>query len=197
MDKKKLIGTIVGVIMFAILIAGATYAWLTLAADVTNGTYNTGSRNFVIDYTKGTDVTALPILNVASAADVSTSGASSLTVTAKLNSTNSTKGDLSLTLVTTTDAGNLATSGVIKYAVSINGGTPTEPQTVTSANQTLVLSGTSTKTLLLTTTTDENSNEVVEANSLTVYLWLDAETLTSTGQTYAGYIKASAIQRED
>ena len=29
MNKKKLIGTIIGVVAFAALIAGATYAWLT------------------------------------------------------------------------------------------------------------------------------------------------------------------------
>ena len=188
MDKKKLIGTIIGVVMFAMLIVGATYAWLTISATVTNGTYNTGSRNFVIDYTKGTDVTTLPILSVASENDVASSGASSLTVTAKLNNENSPKGDLSLTLVTTSDSGTLVNKGVIKYAVSINGGTPTAPQTVSSNNQVLVLSGTTTTTTLIDSTTDD---------SITVYLWLDAATLTSTGQSYAGYIKASATQRED
>lgn len=187
MDKKKLIGTIIGVIMFAMLIVGATYAWLIITASITNGTYNTGSRNFVIDYTKGTDVTNLPILTVSSASAVASSGASSLTVTAKLNSTNTPKGDLKLTLVTTSDSGTLVSKGIIKYAVSINGGTPTAPQTVSSNNQDLILSGTSTTSLIDSTTN----------NSFTVYLWLDAATLTTTGQTYAGYIKASATQRED
>ena len=56
MDKKKLIGTIVGVIMFALLIAGATYAWLTLNVTVTNGTYNTKTKNFVINYVGGQSI---------------------------------------------------------------------------------------------------------------------------------------------
>ena len=32
MDKRKLIGTIIGVTMFALLIVGATYAWLSFTA---------------------------------------------------------------------------------------------------------------------------------------------------------------------
>lgn len=44
MDKKKLIGTIIGVTMFAALIAGATFAWLTFSATITNGSYNTGTK---------------------------------------------------------------------------------------------------------------------------------------------------------
>ena len=40
MDRKKLIGTIIGVIFFVALIAGATFAWLTFNANVTNGNYN-------------------------------------------------------------------------------------------------------------------------------------------------------------
>ena len=55
MDKKKLIGTIIGVTMFAALIAGATFAWLTFNATITEGTYNAASMNFLVDYTVETD----------------------------------------------------------------------------------------------------------------------------------------------
>ena len=60
MDKKKLIGTIIGVAMFAALIAGATFAFLSFTATVTNSTYNGTSMNFLVDYTKGTAITGLP-----------------------------------------------------------------------------------------------------------------------------------------
>lgn len=189
MDKKKLIGTIVGVTAFVALIAGATFAWLTFSATVNNGTYNTGSRNFVIDYTKGTDVSNLPILNVSAASAVKTSGASSLTVTAKLNSATSPKGNLKLTLNTTKDEGTFVTSGAIKYSVAIGNGTPTAPQTVSATAQELVLSGTNVTTLGITSTT---------AQSITVYVWLDQSKITNAmiGKSYSGYIQASATQLE-
>lgn len=51
MDKKKLIGTIIGVIAFAAIIAGATYAWLSVTATVTNdGIRNGYAKNFTFQY---------------------------------------------------------------------------------------------------------------------------------------------------
>lgn len=35
MNQKKLIGTIIGIIFFVVLIAGATFAWLSATATVT------------------------------------------------------------------------------------------------------------------------------------------------------------------
>ena len=60
MNKQKLIGTIIGVIFFVALIAGATFAWLTFNATVTNGAYNGTTQNFVINYTKGKDIDSVP-----------------------------------------------------------------------------------------------------------------------------------------
>ena len=48
MERKKLIGTIIGVTMFALLIVGATYAWLSATINVNNGTYQLSTRNFII-----------------------------------------------------------------------------------------------------------------------------------------------------
>ena len=53
MDKKKIIGAIIGVTLFAVLIAGATYAWLSAAVDVNNGIYQASTGNFLIDYNGG------------------------------------------------------------------------------------------------------------------------------------------------
>ena len=63
MDTKKLIGTIIGVTLFAVLIAGATFAWLTFGTTVGENTYQGTSMNFIVDYTQGTDVPYLPILD--------------------------------------------------------------------------------------------------------------------------------------
>lgn len=64
MNTKKLIGTILGVILFAALIAGATFAWLS--GDVTiNNTQILDAQitNFVIDYKTGSHITKLPIVD--------------------------------------------------------------------------------------------------------------------------------------
>ena len=189
LDKKKLIGTIVGVVAFVALVASATYAWLTATANITNGTLNTGSRNFVINYSKGTDLSNLPMLTVTSGSAVASSGASSLTVKAGLASSNNPPGNLSLTLVTTSDVPGVVTAGALKYAVKVGSGTITEPQTVTSNNQVLVLSGTNTTTQRISSTTQTN---------IVVYVWLDSELVTGSmvGKAYSGYIKATASQLE-
>lgn len=56
MDKKKLIGMFIGVLMFAALIAGATFAWLTIQANFTNNVITGSARDFTFTYEKGTDV---------------------------------------------------------------------------------------------------------------------------------------------
>lgn len=67
MDTKKLIGTIIGVTLFAVLIAGATFAWLTFGTTLGENTYTGTAMHFVVDYSKGTDVPYLPILDSKSA----------------------------------------------------------------------------------------------------------------------------------
>ena len=189
MESKKLIGTIIGVIGFIALIAGATFAWLTITATVTNGTFTGGARNFVIAYTKGNDVSGLPILTVTDAASVAESGAKSITVTAKLNSSTNPPGNLTLKLIKSSDNGNFVSGGAIKYATKVGSGNMTAPQTVSNNTQTLVLSGTNTTTQKISSTT---------ATSITVYFWLDAEHVSDSmvGKTYSGYVQASAAQLE-
>ncbi len=63
MNTKKLIGTILGVIMFAALIAGATFAWLTFGVTIGENVLAGNTVNFVIDYTNGSAITTLPILD--------------------------------------------------------------------------------------------------------------------------------------
>ena len=73
MDTKKLLGTIIGVIMFALLIVGATYAWLSQTATVTNGTYaNLKTKNFIINYVGGTEVTDTVQTHNATTASITT-----------------------------------------------------------------------------------------------------------------------------
>ena len=53
MNKKKMLGAIIGIIAFIALVAGATYAWITNGLGVSNGIYNVATKNFVINFTKG------------------------------------------------------------------------------------------------------------------------------------------------
>lgn len=210
MDKKKLIGTIIGVTMFAALIAGATFAWLTFSASIVNGTYNAGGRNFVIDYADGNgSITGVQILTVTTGAQVASDVANKVTLTAKLNNANSPKGELKLTLHTTSDPGGLITSNAgttaLRYSVAMctdttagtacTPGTPGTPQTVTSTAQILTLPEDTTPT-----TTTIASNTLY--TRLVVYIWIDAEKLTQTmydnmiGQSFSAYIHADATQIE-
>lgn len=185
MDKKKLFGTIIGVVLFIVLIAGATFAWLTFQATVTNGNYNTGTGNFLINYTKGESVTDIPIISIDSASNIVTSEAKSVTVKAGKSSANNPNGNLTIKLKTVTESTDLdLTSGVLKYAISIGDAAPTSIQSVSStADLTLV------SNYLLTSVTQVD---------FTVYFWLDAAIIDSDdmGKTYSGYIDAEAIQVE-
>ena len=177
MSTKKLIGTIIGVIAFAALISGATFAWLTYAVNVTGGTYNGASTNFVVNYTKGTDISDVPILT-----SPTVSTARSLVVSANKTST-SVDGMLSIKL-TTTSSDILTTSGAIKYKacqgkcadLTSNVGTVTASGTVEIFSGALQSS----------------------ATSYYVYFWIDAETFSNdhVGKTYSGYISAEAQQTQ-
>lgn len=112
MNTKKLIGTIIGVTLFAVLIAGATFAWLTFGTTVGDGVYQGQTMNFVVNYTGGTKIENLPMLDSKLATpDI----AQEKSVSAKKNS-GSANGHLSITLKT--DSTNtLSSEGVIRWAI--------------------------------------------------------------------------------
>lgn len=177
MSNKKLIGTIIGVIAFVALISGATFAWLTYAINVTGGTYNGASTNFVVNYTKGTDISDVPILT-----SPTVSTARSLVVSANKTST-SVDGTLSIKL-TTTSSDILTTSGAIKYKACQG-----ECADLTSNVGTVTASG-----------TVEIFSGVLQSSvtSYYVYFWIDAATFSNdhVGKTYSGYISAEAQQTQ-
>ena len=177
MSNKKLIGTIIGVIAFAALISGATFAWLTYEVNVTGGTYNGASTNFVVNYTKGTDISDVPILT-----SPTVSTARSLVVSANKTST-SVDGTLSIKL-TTTSSDMLTTSGAIKYKACQG-----ECADLTSNVGTVTASG----TVEIFSGALQSS-----ATSYYVYFWIDAETFSNdhVGKTYSGYISAEAQQTQ-
>ena len=190
MDNKKLIGAILGVIAFIALIAGATFAWFSAAVTVTNGTYNNiTAQNFVINYTRGTDISSVPMV-----ANGTASNATSLIVSAYRANTTAT-GTLDLKL-TSTSNNTLTTSGALHYAVCTG--------TSSAANCTGSLETAGSNNVLATGTINATGEKVLyTVTSIPttqtyyhIFFWLDGDDVDNShlGQSYAGYIHAKATQ---
>lgn len=181
MNKRKLIGAIIGVIAFIALVAGATYAWLTSDLAVNNGAYNVKTMNFLVSYTKGNNIN-----NIVSVTSPTASNTKVLTVKAGL-ATDSAPGTITIYLNTTSASNAIITGGYLKYSWCIGTCSGTafsdHTATVSSTGQIALISG---ETL---TTTKKNFN---------IYFWLDGNKNESTieGLSYAGNISAIATQTE-
>lgn len=198
MDKKKLIGTIVGVTMFAALIAGATFAWFTFTVNVTNGNYSGTTRQFAITYNKGTNIggtqddPGVPML-AAGTADA----ARSLVVSAeKVDDTMT--GNFYIKLNTTSST-SLTTSGALNYAVCSGTSTAASCTSLAQGQTGVLATGTVTASGDKTIFTQPISYTTTVLNDLTYYwifFWLDGNVITNDhlGQEYSGYIHASATQ---
>lgn len=204
MERKKLIGTIIGVTMFALLIVGATYAWLSATIDVNNGTYQLSTRNFIIDYEGGGQIENAPIVATATVTPEALATANAKKViTAKLMA-NSIAGKLTLYLTTTKN--NLLTqSGALNYAVCVSTDCTTN-FTKAAATGTIQVTA---QNWVQDSTTKEYSYKkeiYVDSAALTttaknyyVYFWLDGDKVTNAmlsgnNNEYSGYIHASAEQ---
>ena len=184
MDKRKLIGTIIGVMMFAALIVGATYAWLYFTANVTNTNTSGSTLTYWVDYEKGTAISELPILDAPT-----TSNTSVTTITAK-RPQYSIANNIKIYL-TTTSNNTLTKSGAVKYVICENSCNATFSgntiRSVTTNSKVEIFSGS------LSGTTASNSNTT---HTYKVYFWLDAATLVNehVGQSYSGYLHADSSQ---
>ena len=188
MDKKKLVGTIVGVVFFVALIAGATFAWLTFAINVTNNTVSSGTMNFSVSYSNGNgSITNVPILGTATPTT-----ASHVTITANKVS-GSAPGNLTLYLNTTTaEINDLIEDGAIHYAVCVEECTAIDGDSLAENVHTGTITSLE-RTPLLADTPLQST-----ATQYHVYFWLDGEIITDThiDQSYAGYISAEAVQTD-
>ena len=121
MDYKKLIGTIIGVTLFAVLIAGATFAWLTFGTTIVSTNVTTSSSmNFLVDYTQGQTVSDIPMLDSTLATPEK---AAQLSVTAKKHS-GSVDGHLIILLTSNATTGkesgvtaDLLTDGIVRWVI--------------------------------------------------------------------------------
>ena len=211
MDKKKLIGMIVGVLMFAALIAGATFAWLTFTATFTNNVVTGTSRDFTFTYTQGTAVSDMVWTTASPARNIITSGKGYITVTATKAA--KTPEASNFKIILQKDTMDIKVANLIKYAVCRsttaadcnNSATDAIP---TSASGNWVAVGSVSTSTGPQTLYDDTAtfNVYSETASVTgdyyIYLWLDSSALTNSNMAnaqdkqIAGYIYAEAVQGE-
>lgn len=187
MNTKKLIGTIIGVTAFVALIAGATFAWLTVGANITNGVYNLKSMNFIVNYDGGSEITTVPPTQGSSATP---SGAKVITVKAYRPST-STPGKMTIYLNTTSATNAIVSNGYIKYSYCIGS---CSGNTFANNTKTLNTSSTDYPKVPIIVDTTLNTSET----SYNLYFWLDGtkDEGAISELSYAGYISAEATQTE-
>lgn len=209
MNTKKLIGMILGVTMFAALIAGATFAFLTLTATVTNNAYtNLASRNFTFSYTNGSAISEFILL----------------TQTPARNSITATKGYLTLDISKSTNSAKASSfvinlhkttwqptvTGLVRYAVC-------RSDTASDCNNTVAttIPASATGNWVAVGTIDNSTGDQALYTDTTtfnvigaktahyyIYFWIDASVINETNlsgadnKTIDGYVFAEATQGE-
>ena len=211
MNTKKIIGTIIGITAFIALIASATYAWLTLDATITGGVYNASTKNFVINYSGGTEIKTLNQIssnnslksNITSEIDASEDTDGWLAVTASKTASSAKASDFKINLAI---SDNTLTTNSLIYAVCI-GTCPSNVALATISNGNVVCAsgvancgaitaGSKTTVPLLTDTTTFNTNDDVSTTTYNIYFWLDSDILSNNDMQkgFSGYIYAEATQ---
>ena len=179
MDKRKIFGTILGVILFILLIAGVTYAYISWTSEKIN--YKVGSKCFDIYYEKGTDIsgTMMPSNDY--------TGGLSATVKMNISSSCDLKANGKLYLNTSeSTSNNLYRTGLLNYQVLkdnvvLSGGNGN----ITSSGEIAIDLG-------------ELSKSASASTSYTVYVWINYDLVENSdvNSSYSGNIRAEAIQFE-
>ena len=172
MNNSKTFGTVIGVIIFIICVAGLTYAWFTWASG--NTIIQGDSGCFTIQYTNGQAISGA----ISPSADYT--GGQNTTATLNINPTCTTEGDATIRLTTNNTSTIDLTENAVKYAV-YQGTTEINSGVVTGNTQDLA-------TVQLTKT----------ATEYTVYVWVDGNIADNdyVGASYSGSISVYATQVE-
>ena len=190
MNQKKLIGTIIGVLFFAVLIAGATFAWFTFSVNVSNGNYNAATGKFSIDYVGGGEITSAPIVTTGTPENATVKQ-----ITAKLSNA-SISGKITIKL-TTSSTNLLTTSGAINYAICKSA---SDTSTCTTVFSNAVATGSITASGEKILYDDKDDPLTTATRYYFVYFWLDGSKVTAEmvgdgdEKKYSGYIHASGEQ---
>ena len=220
MDKKKLIGLIIGIILFAALIVGATFAWLTYSINVTNGNYNVETSCFDINYENGADISgtlnmvAGPLngrsttisIGINEGCNVTAKGKIELvinSISSKLYATTTAHCENTETLETLTNYNNQTNCETNEGNTVL-----TRVWTTDAALKYAIYQETfsgipikvgrinqSTGTIILL---DDFQLNVGSSTKYYISIWLDGNIADSqyVNQSFSGYIKASAIQQD-
>lgn len=175
-NKTKLYGTILGVVLFTLLVAGFTYAALNWESTKTNIKLTSGC--FDIYYDKGQDISGQ--LNPSS------SYTDGLFATIKINIKNSctTNGTGTLYLETlNTTSSNLYREGLLNYQVVKDGTATNLKGNITKSGEIALDIGTLTKASSASTT-------------YKIYVWVNKDLLINSdaNSKYYGKIRATATQ---
>jgi len=211
LNTKKLIGAIIGVIAFVILIAGATFAWLSVTATVNNAQYTGTSKNFVINYQGSANISGFKEIKsgsattaaITSSTSASVAGDAWAAVTAEKTANDAPANHFRVKLAI---GNNTMQTGAIIWAIC-KGSCPTNTAlaTVTSSTVTCgtgvtncgrVAAETSGSIELYDDQTTFNTDAQVSTTTYNVYFWLDSDTLSNDdiGAQFSGYIYAEATQ---
>lgn len=177
MEKGKTIGFILGVVLFIILIAGITYAYITWTSDKMN--YNVSSKCFDIYYEKGANITGMIMPSNDYSGGLSTTVKMDIKSSCNINAT----GKIYLTTLDTTSS-NLYREGLLNYAL-LKGTTLVSSGSITSAGEISIDIGTLNKSTSATT-------------EYTIYVWIDNNLVENSdvNSSYNGNIRAEATQLE-
>ena len=169
-NEAKIIGTILGIVLFIVLVAGATYAYLLLKSETD---LTTGTGKFSIDYKIVKDITATNL-----SPSTNKSGGLIGKVQAKL-SDNSLVGNFNIYITPKTIDG-LNTNEALKYEVYVDNSTAAYKNITANTKVKVVdaysLSSTSSYT------------------TFTIYIWLDNNLVTNEmfGKTFNATISADS-----
>ena len=210
MDRKKLIGLIIGIILFAALIVGATFAWLTYAINVTNGNYNVETSCFDVNYENGADISgtlnmvANPLngrsttisIGINEGCNIVAKGKIELvinSISSKLYETTTAHCENALTLETLLNYPNQTannTSSESKFLAKVRSNNNARPIFKTSFERY--------EWHIKNGCIDDFQLNVGSSTKYYISIWLDGNIADSqyVNQSFSGYIKASAIQQD-
>ena len=195
MDTKKTIGAVIGVVAFIALIAGATFAWFTASATVTNATYNGTACSYSLTVTGGNINTSLPLASSTASSDYHYS---------KTHSTIGAQGVMTTVSAKLASACSASTAGTAAIKATISSGASTNcplsyavfSDTTTDFTGTPLATGTITSSSAVTLTT--TSTLTTTAQTYKIWLYLDGDKITNSAcmdLAYKGNITVSSTSK--
>lgn len=177
MKTGKIIGTILGVILFALLIAGISYAYITWTSGKNN--YNVSSKCFDIYYDKGTDINGSMMPSEDYSGGLSTTVKMDIKSSCNINA----NGKIYLNTLEATSS-NLYREGLLNYAL-LKDDVVLSSGNITGFGEIEIDIGMLNKNTSATT-------------SYTIYVWIDNNLVENTDvdSSYYGNIRAEATQLE-